>query len=351
MNSKLGYVLSGPLNYNRVESSTVNLTYAMKVEMCIKEDISMEQKVGNFWNLDSVGIVADEESVYDKFESTIKYEHDRCEVMLPFKENRPMLEDNYAVSLRRLKSLKVKLDKTPDILQEYDDVIKKQLETGVIERADSPVELEEVIYLPHRAVVREGKSTKVRVVFDASAKTPRSNRSLNDCLYKGPCQTPLLYDILIRFRIHNIAINSDLEKAYLQISVAPELRNYLRFVWYQSLNDTNLEIIKCFTRVIFGACCSQYLLNLIVKTHLQKYADKDPEFVEKMMKSFYVDDLISGTKNLEEGVKLFRKCKVRFLEANFNLRKWRTDDERLRQIIDESKEVKISDNVGDKKNN
>ena len=140
MNSKLGYLLSGPLNYNRAESSTVNLSYAMKVEMCIKEDISLEQKVGNFWNLDSVGIVADEESVYDKFESTIKYENDRDEVMLPFKENRPMLEYNYAVSLRRLKSLKVKLDKTPDILQEYDDVIKKQLETGVIERTGSPVE-------------------------------------------------------------------------------------------------------------------------------------------------------------------------------------------------------------------
>ena len=59
--------------------------------------------------------------------------------MLPFKENRPMLEDNYAVSLRRLKSLKVKLDKTPDILQEYNDVIKKQLESDVIERAGSPV--------------------------------------------------------------------------------------------------------------------------------------------------------------------------------------------------------------------
>ena len=203
------------------------------------------------------------------------------------------------------------------------------------------------MYLPHRAVVREGKSTKVRVVFDASAKTPGSNRSLNDCLYNGPCLTLLLYDILIRFRIHNIAITSDLEKAYLQISVAPEHRNYLRFVWYQSINDANLEIIEYrFTRVIFGACCSQYLLNVIVKTHLQKYADKDPEFVEKMMKSFYVDDLISGTKNLEEGVKLFHKCKVRFLEANFNLRKWRTNDERLRQIIDESKEVNISDNGG-----
>ena len=98
MNSKLGYVLSDPLNYNRAESSTVNLTYAMKVEMGIKEDISLDQKVGKFWNLDSVGIVADEESVYDKFESTIKYENDRYEVMLPLKENRPMLEDNYAVS-------------------------------------------------------------------------------------------------------------------------------------------------------------------------------------------------------------------------------------------------------------
>ena len=58
------------------------------------------------------------------------------------------------------------------------------------------------------------------------------------------CLTPLLYDILIRFRIHNVAITSDLEKAYLQISVAPEHRNYLRFVWYQSLNDAYLELLN-----------------------------------------------------------------------------------------------------------
>ena len=66
----------------------------------------------------------------------------------------------------------------------------------MIERVESCGDVGEVIYLPHRAVVRENKSTtKVRIVYDASAKN--KGPSLNECLYKGPCLNPLLYDILL----------------------------------------------------------------------------------------------------------------------------------------------------------
>ena len=90
------------------------------------------------------------------------------------------------------------------------------------------VEVGEVTYLLHHAVVRENKSTaKVRAVYYTSAKN--KGPSLSECLYKGPCLNPLLYDILLRFRIHNYGLIADIEKAYLQISVVPEHRNYLRF--------------------------------------------------------------------------------------------------------------------------
>ena len=38
-----------------------------------------------------------------------------------------------------------------------------------------------------------------RVVFDASAKS--KGFSLNEWMYKSPCITPLLFDVLIRFRL------------------------------------------------------------------------------------------------------------------------------------------------------
>ena len=69
------------------------------------------------------------------------------------------------------------------------------------------------MYLPHRAVIRnEKQSTKLRVVFDASAKLPGEN-SLNDVLHKGPCLTPLLYDMILRFRLFRVAMSANIEKS------------------------------------------------------------------------------------------------------------------------------------------
>ena len=42
---------------------------------------------------------------------------------------------------------------------------------------------------------------------------------------KGPCLTPLLFDVLLRFRAHDIALTADIEKAYLQISVTESERD------------------------------------------------------------------------------------------------------------------------------
>lgn len=56
---------------------------------------------------------------------------------------------------------------------------------------------------------------------------------MNDVLYAGPNLNPSLSDILIRFRVHNVAIMSDIEKAFLQIELAEKERDALRFLWYQ----------------------------------------------------------------------------------------------------------------------
>ena len=60
-------------------------------------------------------------------------------------------------------------------------------------------------------------------MYDASAKN--KGLSLNESLYKGPCLTPLLFDVLLRFRAHDIALTADIEKAYLQISVTESERD------------------------------------------------------------------------------------------------------------------------------
>ena len=62
-------------------------------------------------------------------------------------------------------------------------------------------------------------TTKVRVVYDASAKTQKGNKSLNECLYRGPVILPSLFGLILRFRLNPIGIVSDVEKAFLNIGL------------------------------------------------------------------------------------------------------------------------------------
>ena len=87
----------------------------------------------------------------------------------------------------------------------------------------------QVVYLPHKEVLKEGRSTtKLRIVFDASAKY-KDTMSLNDVLYKGPCLNADLYSLLLKSREQPIVLTADIEKAYLQININKEHIDYLKF--------------------------------------------------------------------------------------------------------------------------
>ena len=292
-----------------------------------------ERKMGNFWKLDVLGIQEKELSVCGKVMEDSKFANNRYVVKLPFKENIPFVSDNYDVSLNRLNKFKNRLSNSTDTLAKYDKGITDQLEHGVIEKVESIGIPGKVKYLPHEAVIRDDhSSTKLLVEFDASSKT--IGPSLNDILYKGPCLTPLLFHVLLRFRFNPIGIIADIEKAYLQISVAHSHRDFLRFLLFDNIFKDIPEVAKYrFCRVIFGANCSQYLLNSVIRFHASKYKNVDKEFSEKVAKSFYVDDFNATVKDNSEDIEIYRKIKLRFLDASFSVRKWKTNNPDFKIIL------------------
>ena len=185
--------------------------------------------------------------------------------------------------MNRLRKLKERLDKTPHLLNEYDKIFDEYLKLGIIEEVQTQGDTGQVVYLPHKEVVKEDRSTtKLRIVFDASAKY-KDTMSLNDVLYKGPCLNADIYSLLLKFRVHPIVLTADIEKAYLQININEEHRDYLRFLWYRNLKEESIIRYR-FTRVIFGVTSSQFLLNGTVQTHAKKYENIDPEFARKVKK-------------------------------------------------------------------
>ena len=233
-----------------------------------------------------------------------------------------------------MNKLKKKLSPDRDNFTEYNNVMKDQLKNGILEKAEGPGNPRKAMCLPHQAVIhKDHSSTKLRVVFDASAK--KVGPTLNDAMYKGPCWTLLLFAVLVPFRLNPIGIIANIEKAYLQISVADCHRDFVRFLWFDDVfKDIPEEVMFRFCRVIFGANCSQYLLNSVIRYHASQYKDIDKNFSEKVAKSFYVDDFNSTVDNVTQGEELYKKIKLRFLDASFNVRKWKTNSLELQNYID-----------------
>ena len=118
-------------------------------------------------------------------------------------------------------------------------------------------------YLPHHPVITPAKSTtKLRIVYDASTKAKRGEKSLNECLHRGPVLLPDLCGILLRFRIQPIVMLADIEKAFLQVGIQEMDRDVTRFLWFKNLQslevvEENLDVYR-FCRVPFGIICSSF---------------------------------------------------------------------------------------------
>ena len=84
------------------------------------------------------------------------------------------------------------------------------------------------------------------------------------------------------------------------VSVKEEDRDSLRFLWVENPNEDSPEILTLrFTRVVFGASSSPFFLNATINHHMERYRQLDPIFVDRFLSSIYVDDLVSGSKDLE----------------------------------------------------
>lgn len=240
METKLGWVLSGP---SHACDPSYSLLTAHTLRVGCQEEVELDNTLRAFWELESLGISESGRSVHQEFEESVMFRHGRYKVSLPWKKPHPMLPDNFDLSSKRLQSLLRRLRQTPGILLEYDSVIRKQLELGIIQRVpDSDVGIVgEVHYLPHHAVVKQDKdTTKVRVVYDASAKS--GGPSLNECLFASPNFNQKMLDILLRFSSYPVALTSDIEKAFLMVSVAEDDRDVLRFLWVDDITQSKPEI-------------------------------------------------------------------------------------------------------------
>ena len=203
--------------------------------------------------------------------------------------------------MKSLKRLNTKLDKDPELKSQYYQVFKEYESLGVIEEVpkDQIMTKNPVNYLQHHGVIKTtSETTKIRPVFHANFKG-YNDISLNDCLLTGPSMNPEIAVIILKFRRWRVALTADITKAFLQISIQEADRDVHRFLIEGEEGVRHMR----FARVAFGITCSPFLLNAVLRHHLEKYEEND--VIKKLKEDFYVDNLVTGADSLEEAKEHF----------------------------------------------
>ena len=161
-------------------------------------------------------------SVLNQFKETHEQTSEgRFIVPLPRRSGAKPLGESRSQAIRRFIALERSLLKKNQHKQ-FDSVMKEYLDLGHAEPVpikDFEKPQSEVFYLPMHTVYKTSSvTTKVRAVFDASAKST-TGVSLNDCLLVGPTVHSPLIDVLLRFRLHRVAITTDISKMYRAIEL------------------------------------------------------------------------------------------------------------------------------------
>ncbi|CAC5391495.1 unnamed protein product [Mytilus coruscus] len=343
LNSKLEWILTGRSQLSDEERKnkmmmTVNGLLSI-TEYCLHSTIDtclqIKPSIEDFWNLETIGIkdcpyASDDENTLSNFITSLKIENGRYQVAWPWKEILPEHPENRELAYGRVKSLIQEMKNNPDLLSKYNEIIQDQCRKDIIEKVSNHCSNETRIkhYIQHHAVVNPTKpTTKIRIVYDASAKSKEENKTLNDCLHRESIMLQDLCGLLMRFRMNKIAVDADIEKEFLQIELQKNDRDAIRFFWLRNIKHPTVqknEQVYSFCIVPFGVISSPFLLAASLVYYLETYKNAT---AEKIRENIYVDYVITGVDLADNAVTLYKEAKQKFSAASMNLREWASNSQ------------------------
>ncbi|XP_055918318.1 uncharacterized protein LOC129950401 [Eupeodes corollae] len=250
----------------------------------------------------------------------------RYMVNLPFKPNcKPTSESSSRIALNRLYSMEKRFVRDPELQKQYSSFLNEYISLGHMEEIPvKEINDSDSYYLPHHAVFKaDSSTTKVRVVFDGSAKSSPDSRSLNESLFVGPEVQCDIFTICLRSRRHVYTMSGDIEKMYRQIWISPKHTNYQRILWREN-PESPIKHYRLLT-VTYGTSAASFLAKRALKQLALDSAETHPRASSVILNDFYVDDLVTGADTIEDLIALQKELVEVLSLAGFNLRKWTTN--------------------------
>ena len=132
LETKLGYILSG-LVYTEIHRHNSVATFFANVAFNQEEPI--KEELHKFWSLESLGIIG-KETVVERFLKNVSKKDGRYEVKLPWKDQHPLLYDNFILAKKRLDSLPKRLKQNSALLKQYAHIINEKLKNIIVEEVN-----------------------------------------------------------------------------------------------------------------------------------------------------------------------------------------------------------------------
>ena len=248
-------------------------------------------------------------------ENSIRYDEKmkRLVARLPFIANpSENLKPNYNIALKIFESQMKRVDRDEAVKAGVVKAFKKLADKGfVADVKDLPEDMRRAVeggrddghHIPWRTVVNDKSiSTPVRMVFDASARTP-GGASLNQILAKGQNTLANLFNLLIRFRIKKWGFVSDVQMAYNGLAMDVEHLRYHKFLWKEDMSaEKEMKTMVILTH-IYGVKSSGNLtiagFKLLAERARKEGRNLD-EGAEVLESSAYMDDVVYSCDTEEE---------------------------------------------------
>jgi len=135
--------------------------------------------------------------------------------------------------------------------------------------------------------------------------------------------------ILLRFRIYNYGIATDIEKAFHHLHLHECERDFTRFLWLSDPNnpDSPFDTYR-FKAAPFGTTSSPFMLNATLQKHLNQFSTP---VAHDMKDNMYVDNILSGSDTEVKATQHYDEARSIMNEAKFNLRSWASNSPLLQQ--------------------
>jgi len=92
----------------------------------------------------------------------------------------------------------------------------------------------------------------------------------------GPPLVNGLCTILLRFRVHQFVLSTDIEKAFLCVKVDTNGQDFTHFLWLSNPKDAESDLdTYCFNVVLFGVASSRFMLGVTLHLHLNSQIARD----------------------------------------------------------------------------